>query len=151
MNQQQSNKGDAPPAETASLLNVVRNVSLYPVLRALLNEDISCLNFKGALPHFTYRSGVDEVIANQPDIDAVTKAMAVAIGKPRLRARATVQRKYKGQLTLVLPPAAKQACLMELLALAANLSSTDLAALPPPVQVQGRDLEQAYRQGGAAA
>jgi hypothetical protein len=124
------------------LLQVVRNVQLYPLLRGLLNEEISKFNFEGTLPHFTYRRGGDEALVQQDELDAIT----AAIGIPRLRARPV--RNSRGQgTTLVLPAAAKQACFMELPALAANLSAQDMATLPPPLDVQERALQEQSRQG----
>jgi hypothetical protein len=128
------------------LLQVVRNVQLYPLLRGLLNEEISKFNFEGTLPHFTYRRGGDEALVQQDELDAITAAIGAAVGIPRLRARPV--RNSRGQgTTLVLPAAAKQACFMELPALAANLSAQDMATLPPPLDVQERALQEQSRQG----
>lgn len=134
------------PAERATLLQVVRNVQRYPLLRALLNEEISKFNFEGALAHFTYCQEGDEVLVRQDELDAVTGAIGASIGIPHLRARPMLHAK-RHITTLVLPAAAKQACLMELVALIAHLSAEDMAALPPPLDVQARALEEQSRQG----
>lgn len=127
-------------AEAVTLLQVTRSVHLYPLLRALLADEILRFTFAGALPHFFYRLEGDEVLAAPVDIDKVLAAIGKAIGKPRLRA--TPKRLPNGgsQGTLMLPASAKQALLLELLALAANLSAGDMAALPPPIDVQLQQL-----------
>jgi len=123
-------------ADAATLLQVTRSVLLYPLLRALLSDQISRFTFSGALPHFFYPLEGDEVLAAPEDTAKVVAAIGKAIGNPRLRARAKTLPKHTGQETLILSASAKQAALMELLALAANLTADDLQGLPPPVEVQ---------------
>lgn len=120
----------------ATLLEVVRNARLYPLLRALLNDEVSRLDFPGALEHFTYRLDGEEVLADPKDVECIAGAVGKALGKPKLRATARVLPKYPHSKTLVFPAAAKQLLLLELLALCANLSAGDLATLPPPVDLQ---------------
>jgi len=130
-----------------TLLQIVRSAEFYPILRALLNNEIARPIFQGALPYFLYPLGGDETLVNEDELTAITQAIGASIGIPRLRARPKVLRGLEGQTTLVLPEPAKQACFMELLALMANLSVEDMAALPPPVDVQERAWEEQRRQG----
>lgn len=127
-------------ADVATLLQVTRSVLLYPLLRALLSDQVTRFTFAGALPHFCYPLEGDEVLAPPEDVEKVVAAIGRAIGKPRLRAIPKRLPNHGSQETLMLPASAKQATLMELLALAANLSTGDLEALPPPIQLQLQQL-----------
>lgn len=124
----------APKAPT--LLQVTRDPQHYALLRALVNEQVCRLTFPGSLSHFTYDVDGDEVLASDAQVALVCAAVARAIGRKQLRPTARRLRGLEGQETLVLPAKAKQGLLLELLALAANLSASDLAHLPPPVDVQ---------------
>jgi hypothetical protein len=128
-------------ADAATLLQVTRSVLLYPLLRALLSDQISRFTFAGAVPHFFYPLEGDEILAAPAEVEKVVAAIGRAIGKPRLRAIPKRLPNRGSQETLMLSASAKQATLMELLALTANLSAGDLEALPPPIQLQLQQLE----------
>lgn len=103
--------------------------------------EVSRLVFPGALEHFTYRIGGDKVVADPDDVKLNSVVLGKAIGKPRLRATARVLPKYRPQQTLVFPASAKQLLLLELLALGAHLSVSDLAALPLPIDQEVENAE----------
>lgn len=123
----------AASAYPTTLLGVLRDLSLYPVLVALVSERIGKFNFPGTLSYWTYREGGDEVIATKEQLDAVLKAVRSATGRPSLRAS---ERGKNGFVTLCLPGPAKTALLLEMLAQGAQLSAHDVAALPPPLDLQ---------------
>lgn len=132
MNQPQLNartatRGRAAPA-FPPLLNVLRDRNLYPLLRALLRNEISKLLTS---MHFTYRLNGDEVLLDEAQLKIVVGSIGKAIGNTRLRATAKRVRGLEGQLSYVLPPAAKQALLVEAAAVLANVSAFDLEGLPP--------------------
>jgi len=131
----QPGAGEQPRA-TQSLLEITRDPRLYFTLRALLDDKIGRLVFKGALQYFTYDDGGDETLASDEALDAIYKAIASAIGRRKLRATPRRLPGLEGQETLVLPAKVKQELLMELVALAANLTAGDLEKLPPPLDLQ---------------
>ena len=124
---------DFPP-----LLNVVRDRNLYPLLRALLRNEISKLLTS---MYFTYPLDGDEVLLDEAQLKIVVGSIGKTIGNTRLRATAKRLRGLEGQLTYVLSPAAKQALLLELAAVLANVSAFDLQALPPVDSTPSGDAE----------
>jgi hypothetical protein len=121
-------RGRPAKAEFPPLLNVVRDASLYPLLRALLRNDISKLLTSA---YFTYELEGDEIILDEQRLKVVVGSIGKSIGNPRLRVTAKRLRGLEGQLTYVLSSAAKQALLLEMAALLGNLSEADLQPLPP--------------------
>jgi hypothetical protein len=107
---------------------VVRDASLYPLLRALLRNDVSKLLTSA---YFTYELDGDEIILDEQRLKVVVGSIGKTIGNPRLRVTAKRLRGLEGQLTYVLSSAAKQALLLEMAALLGKLSAADLQALPP--------------------
>jgi hypothetical protein len=132
MNEPQMNERTArsrrPATEFPPLLNVLRDASLYPLLRALLNNEISKLLTS---MYFTYPLDGDEVLLDCDRLKTVVGSIGRTIGNQRLRATAKRLRGLEGQVTYVLSPAAKQALLLEMAALLGNLSAADLQGLPP--------------------
>lgn len=132
MNETQLNARPAPGrrAERAfpPLLNVLRDPSLYPLLRALLRGEISKLVTS---MYFTYDVDGDEVLLDEAQWKIVVGSIGKAIGNSRLRVSAKRVRRLEGQLTYVLSPSAKQALLLETAAVLANVSGFDLEGLPP--------------------
>lgn len=128
--------GDSPLQVEQHLLQITRNERLYPVLRALLQQEISRLVFDGSARYFTYPVSGDEVVATDEDLAAVCVAIAKSIGRRTVRAVPKRLRGLEAQETLVLPTPVKQALLMELLAIAANLTASDLERLPEPIEVR---------------
>lgn len=110
------------------LLDVLRDRSLYPVIRALLRNEISKLVTS---MYFTYEVDGDDVLLDEGQLKIVVGSIGKAIGNQRLRASPKRVRGLEGQLTYVLSPAAKQALLAEMAAVLANVSSFDLDRLPP--------------------
>jgi hypothetical protein len=121
-------RGRPVKAEFPPLLNVVRDASLYPLLRALLRNDVSKLLTSA---YFTYELDGDEIILDEQRLKVVVGSIGKTIGNPRLRVTAKRLRGLEGQLTYVLSAAAKQALLLEMAALLGKLSAADLQALPP--------------------
>lgn len=73
----------------------------------------------------------DEVLLDEAQLKIVVGSIGKTIGNTRLRATAKRVRGLEGQLTYVLSPAAKQALLVEMAAVLANVSTFDLEGLPP--------------------
>lgn len=132
MNQPQLNARSATRGRAATafppLLNVLRDRNLYPLLRALLRNEISKLLTS---MYFTYPLDRDEVLLDEAQLKIVVGSIGKTIGNTRLRATAKRVRGLEGQLTYVLSPAAKQALLVEIAAVLANVSTFDLEGLPP--------------------
>lgn len=121
-------RGRRAAADFPPLLNVLRDRNLYPLLRALLRNEISKLLTS---MYFTYPLDGDEVVLDEAQLKIVVGSIGKTIGNSRLRATAKKVRGLVGQITYVLSPAAKQALLLEFAAVLANLSAFDLQALPP--------------------
>lgn len=114
---------DCPP-----LLNVLRDPKLYPLVRALLRNEISRLTTSMNL---TFHYEGDDVVVHDDQLKTVAGSIGKAIGNPRLRVCAKRLPGLQGQITLVLSQPAKRALLVEMAALLANLSGTDVEGLPP--------------------
>jgi len=132
MNQPQLNARAAKCSRAAlafpPLLNVLRDRNLYPLLRGLLRNEISKLLTS---MYFTYPLDGDEVVVDDVQLKIVVGSIGKTIGNTRLRANPKRLRGLEGQLTYVLSPAAKQALLVEMAAVLANVSTFDLERLPP--------------------
>lgn len=131
-------RGRRPAVDFPPLLNVLRDRNLYPLLRALLRNEISKLLTS---MYFTYPLDGDEVLLDEAQLKIVVGSIGKTIGNTRLRATAKRLRGLEGQLTYVLSPAAKQALLLELAAVLANVSPFDLQALPPVDSTPSGDAE----------
>lgn len=131
-------RGRRAAAEFPPLLNVLRDRKLYPLLRALLRNEISKL-FTSM--YFTYPLHGDEILVDEAQLKIVVGSIGQTIGNTRLRATAKRLRGLQGQLTYVLSPATKQALLLELAAVLANVSAFDLQALPPVDSASSGDAE----------
>jgi len=131
MNQPQLNaraaKGSRATPAFPPLLNVLRDRKLYPLLRALLRNEISKLLTS---MYFTYPLDGDEVVVDDAQLKIVVGSIGKTIGNTRLRANPKRLHGLEGQLTYVLSPAAKHALLLEMAAVLANVSPFDLEGLP---------------------
>lgn len=130
--------GRRAAADFPPLLNVLRDRNLYPLVRALLRNEISKL-FTSM--YFTYELGGDEVVLDEAQLKIVLGSIGKAIGNTRLRASVKRVRGLEGQLTYVLSPAAKQALLVEMAAILANVSAFDVEGLPPVNSMPTGDAE----------
>lgn len=132
MNQPQLNaptrRGRRAPANFPPLLHVLRDRSLYPMLRALLRNEVARLVTS---KFFTYRLQGDEILLDPDQLKIVVGAIGKAIGNERLRVSTKRLSGLEGQFTMSLSSAAKQALMLEMAALLANLSGSDLDKLPP--------------------
>jgi len=132
MNQPQLNaaarRGRRAPANFPPLLHVLRDRSLYPMLRALLRNEVARLVTS---KFFTYRLDGDEILLDPDQLKIVVGAIGKAIGNERLRVSTKRLSGLEGQFTMSLSAAAKQALMLEMAALLANLSGSDLDKLPP--------------------
>lgn len=132
MNEPQMNarppRGRRAASDFPPLLNVLRDRNLYPLLRALLRNEVSKLVTS---MYFTYDVDGDDVLLDEAQLKIVVGSIGKTIGNPRLRATPKKLRGLEGQLTYMLSPAAKQALLLELGAVLANVSAFDLEGLPP--------------------
>ncbi len=131
----QPGAGDQPRA-VKSLLEVTRDPKLFFTLKALSGNQIYRLTFTGALPYFLYDDGGDQTLASDEALDAIYKAIASATGRRKLRAIPRRLPGLQGQETLVLAAKVKQDLLLELVALAANMTAADFETLPPPLDLQ---------------
>lgn len=114
----------------------MRDPKLYFVLRALLDNQIYRDIFKGALPYYLYEDEGHQTLASDEALQAIYKAIASATGRRKVSATPRRLPGLQGQDTLVLASKVKQELLMELVALAANMTASDFESLPPPLDLQ---------------
>lgn len=98
------------------------------MLRALLRNEVARLVTS---KFFTYRLDGDEILLDPDQLKIVVGAIGTAIGNERLRVSTKRLSGLEGQFTMSLSAAAKQALMLEMAALLANLSGSDLDKLPP--------------------
>lgn len=119
-------------------MHLLRNPRYYPLLRALINNEVSRLDFKGALDYFTYACEGDEVLATDEDQRIVLGVIGKAIGR-KVRAMPKRLKGHAGCTTLTLSQDTVVALLLEMLALGANLSPHDLETMPKSLDIQLRE------------
>lgn len=128
--------GGTKPAVLPTLLQIVRDLTLYPMLRALLSDQITRMTIPGSIRAWTYFEQGDEVVVSDEQVAILYSALAATTGRPLLKP--TEKRISKGGafVTLQLPDNVKTEILREVLALLAHLSADDLTRLPPPLDIQ---------------